>query len=43
MPSPGIELRAGKVPAHASAQRVGELFASGVLDEPDIIAALEQL
>jgi hypothetical protein len=34
-------IRAGKVPSHASIQRVGEFFASDVLDEPDVIAALK--
>ena len=36
-------IRAGKVPADASLQRVGDLFASSVLDEPDVILALKQL
>lgn len=36
-------IRAGKVPTHASIQRVGDLFASDVLDEPDVILALKQL
>lgn len=36
-------IRAGKVPSHASIQRVGELFATDVLDEPDVIAALKSL
>lgn len=36
-------IRAGKVPADASIQRVGDLFATDVLDEPDVIAALKQL
>ncbi len=36
-------IRAGKVPAHASLQRVGELFACDVLDEPDVVAALKLL
>jgi hypothetical protein len=36
-------IRAGKVPAHASIQRNGDLFATDVLDEPDIIAALKLL
>lgn len=34
-------LRAGKVPSDASIQRVGDLFASDVLDEPEVIAALK--
>lgn len=36
-------IRAGKVPTHASIQRVGDLFASDVLDEPDVVAALKLL
>jgi hypothetical protein len=36
-------IRAGKVPTHASIQRVGDLFASDVLDEPEVIAALKQI
>lgn len=36
-------IRAGKVPADANLQRVGDLFAAGVLDEPDVILALKQL
>jgi hypothetical protein len=36
-------IRAGKVPSDASIQRVGDLFASDVLDEPDVILALKQL
>ena len=36
-------IRAGKVPPDASVQRVGELFATDVLDEPDVILALKQL
>ena len=34
-------IRAGKVPTDASIQRVGDLFAFDILDEPDIIAALK--
>jgi hypothetical protein len=34
-------IRAGKVPTDASVQRVGELFSSDLLDEPEIIAALK--
>lgn len=34
-------VRAGKVPTDASIQRVGDLFAFDVLDEPDVIAALK--
>lgn len=34
-------IRAGKVPAEASVQRVGEVFWRGVLDEPWVIHALE--
>jgi hypothetical protein len=33
-------IRAGKVPTEASLQRLGDLFAFNVLDEPDVIAAL---
>lgn len=36
-------IRAGKVPTHASLQRVGDLFATDVLDEPEVIAALKLL
>jgi hypothetical protein len=36
-------IRAGKVPTEANIQRVGDLFASDVLDEPDVIAALKAL
>jgi hypothetical protein len=36
-------IRAGKVPTDASIQKVGDLFATDVLDEPDVIAALKQL
>ena len=36
-------IRAGKVPSDASIQRVGDLFASDVLDEPEVILALKQL
>ncbi|MDF2695134.1 MAG: hypothetical protein K0S65_3517 [Labilithrix sp.] len=36
-------IRAGKVPSDASLQRVGDLFATDVLDEPDVIAALKEL
>jgi hypothetical protein len=36
-------IRAGKVPPDASVQRVGELFASDVLDDADVIAALKHL
>jgi hypothetical protein len=35
-------IRAGKVPPDASCQRIGDLFACDVLDEPDVIAALKQ-
>lgn len=34
-------IRAGKVPTDASIRRVGELFATDVLDEPAVIAALK--
>ena len=36
-------IRAGKVPVDASIQRVGDLFATDLLDEPAIIAALKEL
>lgn len=36
-------IRAGKVPADASVQAHGELFARDVLDDPDVIAALKEL
>ena len=36
-------IRSGKVPTDASVQRVGDLFSSDVLDEPDVILALKQL
>ena len=36
-------MRARKVPSDASVQRVGELFSTDVLDEPDVIAALKLL
>jgi hypothetical protein len=36
-------IRAGKVPPDASLQRIGDLFATGVLDEPDVIVALKRL
>lgn len=36
-------IRAGKVPTHASVQRVGDAFSCDVLDEPDVIAALKEL
>lgn len=36
-------IRAGKVPPDASVQRVGDLFATDVLDEPQVILALKQL
>jgi hypothetical protein len=36
-------IRAGKVPTDASIQRVGDLFATDVLDEPEVIAALKAL
>jgi len=34
-------IRAGKVPTDASIQRIGDLFAFDLLDEPDVIAALK--
>jgi hypothetical protein len=36
-------IRAGKVPPDASVQRVGDLFSTDALDEPEIIAALKAL
>jgi hypothetical protein len=36
-------LKAGKVPSHASVQRVDDFFASDLLDEPDVIAALKTI
>lgn len=36
-------IRAGKVPIDASLQRVGDLFSSDVLDEPEVIAALKEI
>lgn len=36
-------IRAGRVPPDASVQREGEVFWSGILDEPTIIAALKQV
>ena len=36
-------IRSGRVPADASVQRAGEVFWSGVLDEPAVIAALKTL
>lgn len=36
-------IRAGKVPPDASIQRVGDFFACGVLDEPEVILALKQV
>lgn len=36
-------LRAGKVPADASVQRVDDIFASDLLDDPEIIAALKAI
>jgi hypothetical protein len=34
-------IRAGRVPTDANLQRIGDLFAFDVLDEPDVIAALK--
>lgn len=34
-------LRAGDVPADASVQRQGDVFWSGILDEPAVVAALK--
>lgn len=36
-------IRAGRVPSDASIQAVGEVFWTGVLDEPAVIAALKSL
>jgi len=36
-------IRAGSVPPDASVQRDGEVFWSGILDEPVVIAALKAL
>lgn len=36
-------IRAGKVPPDASVQRIGDLFSTDVLDEPQVILALKQL
>lgn len=36
-------LRAGKVPSDANVQRVDDVFASDLIDEPDVIAALKLL
>jgi hypothetical protein len=36
-------IRGGKVPSDASVQRTGDVFWSGILDEPDVIAALKSL
>jgi hypothetical protein len=36
-------IRAGRVPTDASVQRDGDVFWSGVLDEPVVIAALKSL
>ena len=36
-------IRAGKVPADANVQRVGDLCSAAALDEPEIILALKQL
>jgi hypothetical protein len=36
-------LRAGRVPSDASVQRAGDVWWWGVLDEPDVIAALKSL
>jgi hypothetical protein len=34
-------LREGHVPSDASVQRQGEVFWSGILDEPDVVEALK--
>lgn len=36
-------IRAGKVPTDASIQRVGDLFSSDVLDEPEVVEALKAI
>jgi hypothetical protein len=36
-------LRAGKVPSHANVQRIDDVFATDLIDEPDVIAALKLL
>jgi len=36
-------MRAGKVPADASIQRIDDFFSRDLLDEPDVIAALKAL
>ncbi len=36
-------IRAGRVPDHASVQRAGEVFWTGLLDEPVVVAALQAL
>ncbi|HSO36651.1 MAG TPA: hypothetical protein VLT33_29200 [Labilithrix sp.] len=36
-------IRAGKVPPDANLQRVDDFFATGVLEEPDVITALKHL
>jgi len=36
-------IRAGRVPSDASLQAVGEVFWTGVLDEPAVIAALKSI
>jgi hypothetical protein len=36
-------LRAGKVPSDANVQRVDDVFATDLIDEPDVIAALKLL
>jgi hypothetical protein len=36
-------IRAGKVPADASIQREGDVWWSGILDEPEVIQALKAL
>src|SRR5205085_12143665 len=37
----GRGLRAGKVPSYASVQRVDDVFAMDLIDDPDVIAALK--
>ena len=36
-------IRAGRVPADASIQRAGDVWWSGILDEPEVIEALKSL
>jgi hypothetical protein len=36
-------IRSGRVPADASIQAIGEVFWTGVLDEPAVVAALKSV